>query len=554
MNRVRHKDGSWRWIETVSTNELENPNVRGIVANFRDVTDRRRIEEALHQREEHFRLIVESATDFAIFTLGLEGRIISWNAGAERILGFSEDEILGSHVSIIFTPEDNAAGRAEFEMRGAVHDGHENDDRWHVKKGGARFWANGIMMPLKNEEGKIKGYLKILRDRTEQHIAGEALKDADRRKDELLAMLSHELRNPLAAIQTAVHLLLRSGSEENLDWIKDVVDRQSKKLARLVDDLLDASRITRGAIQLRMQPIDLAVVIARAVEAVRPLAREKGLELSSSIAPGALTVTGDATRLEQVVLNLLTNAVNFTENAGHITLTASRDTEAVVTVKDDGIGIRPELLPHIFDLFVQADQTRDRSHGGLGVGLTLVKKLVEMHGGTVTATSDGAGKGSEFTFRIPAVAEPVEDRATPRPARAEQPPRGLHVLVADDNDDTVAGMTRLLEASGYRVTTARDGPAALESARAQQPDIILMDIGLPGIDGYNVADQLRREKGFDGVTMIAISGYGQEQDRYRSRESGFDHHLVKPVDFDSLLSLLSKPNSTLPRSADERVD
>ncbi len=214
LNRVRHKDGSWRWIETVSTNELENPSVRGIVANFRDVTDRRRIEEALHEREEHFRLIVESATDFAIFTLSLDGRIISWNVGAARILGYSEEEILGTHVSVIFTPEDNAAGRAEVEMRGAVHDGHENDDRWHVKKGGTRFWANGIMMPLKDEVGTIKGYLKILRDRTEQHLAREALDDAARRKDEFLAMLSHELRNPLAAIHNAVHLLLRRQRRE----------------------------------------------------------------------------------------------------------------------------------------------------------------------------------------------------------------------------------------------------------------------------------------------------------------------------------------------------
>ena len=213
LNRVRHKDGSWRWIETVSTNQLENPSVRAVVSNFRDITDRRRIEEALRDREEHFRLIVESAIDFAIFTLSLDGRIMSWNIGAERILGYTEEEILGRHVSVIFTPEDNATGRAEFEMRGAAHEGHDNDDRWHVKKGGIRFWANGMMMPLKDEAGETQGYLKILRDRTEQQLAREALRDADRRKDEFLAMLAHELRNPLAAITNAVQLSLRSDRE-----------------------------------------------------------------------------------------------------------------------------------------------------------------------------------------------------------------------------------------------------------------------------------------------------------------------------------------------------
>ncbi len=260
-----------------------------------------------------------------------------------------------------------------------------------------------------------------------------------------------------------------------------------------------------------------------------------------SIAPGQLRVSGDATRLEQVVLNLLTNAVKYTGNGGHIAITAQHDTELSVTVKDDGTGIPPEMLPHIFDLFVQAGQTRDRSQGGLGVGLTLAKKLVEMHGGTLTALSDGADRGSEFTIRLPAVEEPLEDSIPRRPNPPEQPPTGLHVLVVDDSDDTVAGMEKLLQASGYRVTTARDGHTALQAARGERPGVILMDIGLPGIDGYKVAEQLRKETGFDGVTLIAISGYGLEQDRRRSREAGFDHHLVKPVDFDSLLSLISKP-------------
>lgn len=226
VNRVRHRDGSWRWIETVATNQLDNPDVQGIVANFRDISNRRRMEEALHERNEHFRLIVESATDFAIFTLCLDGRITSWNIGAERILGFTEGEILGQHVNIIFTPEDNARGRSDFEMQGAANAGRENDDRWHVKKGGTRFWANGMMMPLKDESGRTAGYLKILRDRTEQKLARDALTDADRRKDEFMAMLAHELRNPLAAISNAVQLLHRLNQDEHLEWSHRVIEHR----------------------------------------------------------------------------------------------------------------------------------------------------------------------------------------------------------------------------------------------------------------------------------------------------------------------------------------
>jgi two-component system, chemotaxis family, CheB/CheR fusion protein len=406
LNRVRHKDGSWRWIETVSTNQLENPSVRAVVASFRDVTDRRRIEAALREQEEHFRLIVESATDFAIFTLSLDGRITSWNVGAERILGYREEEILAEHVSIIFTREDNARGRAEFEMHGALYEGHENDDRWHVKKGGIRFWANGMMMPLKDESEVIKGYLKILRDRTEQKLAQDALEDAARKRNEFLSMLAHELRNPLAAISNAVHLLDQARQGEDFEWTKEVISRQAKHLARLLDALLDVARITRGTIQLHKEPTDPALIIARAVESVSPIIEAKDLHLTVSIAPEQAKVLADPTRLEQILVNLLTNAAQYTEDGGQITLTAHLDGGVVITVKDNGIGIPQETLPHIFDLFVQAERPIDRSQGGLGIGLTLVRYLIEMHDGTVTAASEGTGKGSEFTIRLPTIAEP----------------------------------------------------------------------------------------------------------------------------------------------------
>jgi PAS domain S-box-containing protein len=415
VNRARHKDGSWRWIETVSTNQLENPSVRAVVANFRDITDRRRVE--------------------------------------------------------------------------------------------------------------------------------DALKDADRRKHEFIAILAHELRNPLAAINNAVQLSLRQVREEDAEWSKLMIQRQVKHLARLIDDLLEVSRINHGKIELRKQEMDLALVIARAVETVTPLMEQNKHNLMVSIGPGPMNLVGDPARIEQVLENLLANAAKYTEEGGQITLTARREPELIVTVKDNGIGISTEMLPRIFDLFAQADRSMDRSQGGLGIGLTLVKKLVEMHGGTATAASDGSGKGSEFTVRLPATWEAVAEEQTVEAGRSVTTDTGLRVLVVDDNRDAAAGLTRLLQASGFRVTTVADGTAALPAARADRPDVILMDIGLPGMDGYRVAEQLRNDASHHGVLLIAISGYGQDHDRRRSREAGFDHHLVKPVDYDSLLSLLARPKS-----------
>ena len=279
------------------------------------------------------------------------------------------------------------------------------------------------------------------------------------------------------------------------------------------------------------------------MESVRPLIEQKKHNLTLSIAQGYMGLLADQTRIEQVLVNLLTNAATYTKEGGHITLTAQHDGKVTVTVKDNGVGIPPDMLPRIFDLFVQVDRTIDRSLGGLGIGLTLVKKIVEMHGGTVTAASEGTGKGSEFTVELPAVAEPTKDLLPSQPSPAAQAPAGLHVLVADDNPDTAAGLTKLLQASGYRVTTAGDGLEALEAARAERPEVILMDIGLPGMDGYRIAEQLRKEKGCENAVLIAISGYGQEQDRRRSIEAGFDYHLVKPVDYQRLLSFLARPKS-----------
>jgi PAS domain S-box-containing protein len=670
LNRVRHKDGSWRWVETASTNQLQNPALRAVVASFRDVTDRKRAQDAVRDAEEKFRFIVESATGFAIFTTDLAGRVDTWNSGAERILGYAEHEVLGQDCRIFFTPEDNAQDQPENEMSNAIALGQGSDERWHVRKGGARFWASGLMMPLRDDAGTIHGYLKILRDMTrekeaeqalresearfrsmadsapvmiwladtegrltyfnrpwltftgrsadenlaetwseslhpddrlrtttdfgdafdnrrpfqaeyrvrradgeyrwfliqatplfapsgtftgyigsgiditDRKAAEHALKEADRRKDEFLAMLAHELRNPLAAINNAVQVSLKiTHSADDLEWSKAVIERQARHLARLLDDLLDVSRITQGKIQLKKELVDLTQVITKAVEVVRPVIELKKHTLTLSLTPGQMPVLADPTRMEQVFVNLLTNAAKYTEEGGHITLTGHCDGQVIVRVRDTGVGLAPDMVPHIFELFAQVDDRIDRSQGGLGIGLTLARSLVEMHGGNLSAASDGLGKGSEFVVTLPRASEAAAlQHAVPPLAEGSSGTEiRLRILVADDNVDTANGMAKLLSRSGYDITIAHDGPSALEAARATRPDVLLTDIGLPGIDGYEVARTLRQDEAFKATMFIAVSGYGQDADRLRAHEAGFDHHFVKPLDYDALLAVLKAP-------------
>jgi len=537
--RVR-KDGTTFWANVIITALRDEHGVlQGYGKITRDLTDRRRYEESLRESEERFRLLVESVKDYAIFMLGPDGRVLSWNAGAERIKGYAPAEIIGRHFSTFYPPEMVAIDWPEHELRVARAEGRYEEEAWRLRKDGTRFWANVVITAVHDRTGALQGYAKITRDLTQRKQI-EALEDAGRKMDEFIAMLAHELRNPLAPIRNAVQVMrmFRLG-DAKLEWCRDVIDRQVDHMGRLVDDLLDVNRITSGKILVVKTRIELSTVIDRALESSMPLVNEHQHRLEIDMPDEPVRLEADLTRLSQVFLNLVNNAAKYTPNGGVIRLTAKVENgEAVVRVRDNGLGIAPELLPKIFDLFVQGSRSLDRAAGGLGIGLSLVREIVRLHGGTISAVSAGAGQGSEFTVRLPL--------ARVDPAEASKPSSGMRttgaqrrILVVDDNRDAATSMALLLGAFGHEVHTVHDGASAIEQARTLRPDVVLLDIGLPGMDGYDVAARLRELDGLRDTVLIGITGYGQEDDRRRSRDAGFDHHLVKPVEIGILNDLLS---------------
>jgi two-component system CheB/CheR fusion protein len=379
---------------------------------------------------------------------------------------------------------------------------------------------------------ELHGFERELRRKAE-HLAR-----SDQRKNEFMALLSHELRNPLGAITNATHVLDRIGAQTTRAVnLRTMIVRQTQHLTRMVDDLLDVASLARGKIRLHKKAVELNALVHRSVEAVKPLVEERGHRLDLSLPPVPIWLRADPARLEHVLVILLNNASTYTEPGGHIWVAVDRDgSHAVFRVKDSGIGIHPELLPHVFDRAVPLDQALDRARKGLGVGLMLVRRLVEMHGGTVTAHSAGHGKGSEFVVSLPALPVAVE-RPGFVPA-ADQPMSHLRVLIVEDDADAAKSLAMLLRLKGCDVRVARDGPAALTTAKAEPPDVILLDIGLPGMDGYQVAQELRQQPELEKTRLVAITGYAQDDDRQRSREAGFEHHLVKPVEPEALQELL----------------
>ncbi len=389
---------------------------------------------------------------------------------------------------------------------------------------------------LIQESDRSPSILLAIQDVTEL----KQVQQADRRKNEFLAMLAHELRNPLAAISYAEQTLHAPGMEEMQAWSKEVIGRQVKYLSRLLDDLLDVSRITHGKIILKFERVSLRTVIGRSIEMTQPLVEERKHHITVAVEPATMTLEADPTRLEQIFSNLITNAAKYTDDGGRISITARPEGgECVVTVTDQGPGLAAEMLPQVFDLFTQVGDSLHRSKGGLGIGLTLVRKLAELHGGSVQARSQGIGHGSEFIVRIPLPMSPAPETPAPAVQSVNVPSRKSRILIVEDNVDTALGMAQHLEMLGHEVGTVHDGFSALHAAREQRFDFILLDIGLPGLSGYEVASELRKDGCCKESVIIAVSGYGQEEDRRRSRAAGFDHHLVKPIDHNSLLKLLS---------------
>ncbi len=541
--RHRRKNGSIFPVE-VSWQPTEWLGRQLTYCVCRDISERQQIE------SERIRLaaIVEASSDL-IATSDADGRITYINRAGRAMLGLKPSQSLGKATIRDYHP------RWAYDI--VLHQGIPEATQRGVwlgdtalrRRDDSELPVSQLILVHKDRLGSVEFISTIARDITARLNTEKRVRDADRRKDEFLAMLAHELRNPLAPICNALEVLKDAGEAESpvTTWCRDVIERQSEHLCKLVDDLLEVSRISRGRIELNRRAVDVAEVFQRAVETNRPLIDAHRIDLKVVLPKKKLWIDGDPVRLAQIVSNLLNNAVKYTDEGGRICLGAERDGQnAVIRVADSGKGIDPSILPLLFDLFYQADQTLDRARGGLGIGLSLVKNLVALHGGQVSAHSEGAGKGSEFVVSLPRSGGP-EDKA---PVLERVPTRAsarLRILVVDDNRDSAESMAYLLRHSGHTVLTAHDGHDALKQAFSARPDVVLIDIGLPGLNGFDVCRQAR-SGGLDQALIIAVTGYADEDSRLRSCEAGFDTHLAKPVRVPVLQKLLAKHADLIARA------
>ncbi|MEO7794495.1 MAG: PAS domain S-box protein, partial [Thermoanaerobaculia bacterium] len=559
------KDGSVRPVDHgIAPIRDEAGAISGRVAVFRDISVRRRTEQAETQRmltARELAAIVETSDD-AIISKSLEGVLRSWNSGAERLFGYSASEVLGKHVSLVIPPERiDEEEKIITTLRAGQRVDHFETER--LRKDGTRIAVSLTVSPILDDRGTVVGASKIVRDISERRrlelglrkLAAD-LEAADRRKNEFLATLSHELRNPLAPMRTTLQLLKRGASDPaSLPGALELLDRQLDQLVRLVDDLLDLSRITHNRIELRRSEVELEPLLRSAVESVQPPAAQAAHEIRFVTPDRPVFLFADAVRLRQVFGNLIHNSYKYSPAGGVISIALERrEEEAVVTIRDNGVGIPADQLESIFEMFTQVHSSRGLSQGGLGIGLTLVQRLIAMHGGSIVARSSGEGRGSEFEVRLPALPGPL---AAPEAIEAEKVPAataarpavgqgagGLHatggILVVDDNQDAASSLAILLKMSGYQVRTAFDGVAALELVRSERPAVVLLDLGMPHLSGHEVCRRIRAEPWGRDIRIFALTGWGQEADRLRTAEAGFDGHLVKPIDIDKLLEILGR--------------
>jgi len=568
--RVR-KDGSQFWANVVITAMRDEAGeLVGYAKVTRDLTQRRNHEEALRQSEERFRLLVEGVSEYAIFMLDVNGRVASWNVGAQRIQGYATEEIIGQHISIFYPQEARESGWPDYELQQAAEKGSFVDTGWRLRKDGSQMWANVTITALRDEQARLVGFAKLTRDLTEsrrieamqmaneereqlldaERSARMAAQRATRVKDEFLATLSHELRTPLSAILGWTQILIKgqvSGPAETRRAI-EVIDRNARAQVQLIDDLLDLSRILAGKIRLDLQQVSLPDVVAAAIDSARPMAEAKEIRLRSLLDPSRTRVTADGGRLQQVVWNLLTNAIKFTPRGGQVEVLVQRvNSHVELSVSDNGLGIPASFLPLVFDRFSQRDGSSTRAHGGLGLGLAICKQLVELHAGTIRVSSPGEGHGSTFTVQLPiSLIQAEEERAHPsvelEPTDTAPLPslEGVHAFVVDDEADAREVLTRMLENQGAVVTAFASAAEALDALKASRPAVIVSDVGMPVMDGYQMIRTLRAAETRDHrIPALALTAFARAEDRKRALLAGFQAHLAKPFDVGELLLLVA---------------
>ncbi|MEA2490641.1 MAG: hypothetical protein QOH21_2433 [Acidobacteriota bacterium] len=571
--RIR-KDGSRLWVNTVIT-ALRGPKgeLKGFAKITRDLTLRREAEERLRRSEEIFRLLVSAVKDYAIFMLDAEGRVATWNEGAHRLKQYEPEEIIGKHFSIFYPPADVAAGKTERELEIARREGSVEDEGWRVRKDGTQFWANVVITAVFDETGELRGYAKVTRDVTERketeemqrtllmqrearlmaeeerrHVEASyrVAQEANRAKDEFLMTLSHELRTPMTAILGWARLLPTLAPDD--DGFRSgiaAISRSAELQARLIDDVLDVSRIISGKLRLNMESVDPAQLVAASLDSVRPSADAKQIELRSDLDGALGHVVGDSARLQQVVWNLLTNAVKFTPRGGSITVRARRSASQLqLSVTDTGEGIESEFLPHVFEAFRQAEGPTTRTHGGLGLGLSIVRYIVEAHGGTISAESHGRGQGATFTVALPTgtlrsrlpapESQPAEGEARPQLPRLT----GMKVLLVDDDREARQLVRSVLQYAGAVVVSVDSATMALNELTERRPDLVITDIAMPGMDGYALAREIRHRADLAGIKLVALTAF--PAGRGTASKSGFDEYLTKPIDPFALVTAIQR--------------
>ena len=573
--RVR-KDGTLFWANVVIT---AMRNTQGELLGFakvtRDLTQRRAHEEDLRRSEERFRLLVEGVAEYAIFMLDPNGRVATWNSGAERIKGYTASEIIGQHFSVFYPRGSReTSGWPEHELQVAAEKGSFIDTGWRVRKDGTTFWANVTITALRDDAGKLFGYAKLTRDLTEakrleamelanqqreemldaERNARMAAQRATRLKDEFLATLSHELRTPLSAILGWTQVLLRGATPKGPDEQKraiEVIDRNARAQVQLIDDLLDLSRIMTGKLRLDLHQVSFSSVVEAAVDSAKPAAEAKGIRLKAILGAGQDIVSADSARLQQVVWNLLTNAIKFTPKGGQVQVLLQRvNSHLELSVSDTGIGIPASYLPHVFDRFSQKDTSTTRAFGGLGLGLAICKQLVELHGGSITAVSEGEGKGATFSVHLPLSIVQLDEQGAPRihPTAETQPgemlslPRldGVHVFAVDDEPDARELLRTVLEDQGAKVTSFASAEDALAALKTTKPTVLVCDVGMPKMDGYQLIRTLRAEESrSERIPALALTAFARAEDRKRSLVAGYQAHLAKPFDVGELILVIA---------------